>query len=61
MIPEEGISFDEEMARIEVAYLDAALKRTAGCKADAARLLRIDPQKMKYLCRKYNLKSDHRG
>lgn len=60
LIPEAGISFDEEMARIEVAYLEAALKRTAGCKADAARLLHIDPQKMKYLCRKYNLKSDHR-
>ena len=28
LIPEEGISFDEEMARIEVAYLQAALRRT---------------------------------
>jgi len=58
LIPEDGISFDEEMARIEVAYLEAALRRTLGRKAEAARLLRMDPQKMKYLCRKYNLKAD---
>jgi len=56
LIPEEGISFDDEMARIEVAYLQAALRRTGGKKAAAAALLRIDGQKMKYLCRKYGLK-----
>jgi DNA-binding NtrC family response regulator len=55
LIPEEGVSFDEEMARIEVAYLQAALKRTGGRKAAAANLLRMPPQKMKYLCRKYGL------
>jgi len=57
LIPEEGISFDEEMARIEVAYLQAALRRTDGKKSAAAALLRIDAQKMKYLCRKYGLQS----
>ncbi len=61
LIPEGGISFNEEMARIEVAYLDAALRRAGGRKAEAARLLRIDPQKMKYLCRKYNLRSETRA
>lgn len=55
LIPEEGLSFDEEMARIEVAYLQAALRRTGGKKAAAAALLRINGQKMKYLCRKYGL------
>jgi DNA-binding NtrC family response regulator len=55
LIPEDGIAFDEEIARIEIAYLQAALRRTEGRKAAAARLLRIDPQKMKYLCRKYGL------
>jgi DNA-binding NtrC family response regulator len=55
LIPEEGISFDEEMARIEVAYLQAALRRTGGKKSAAAALLRIDGQRMKYLCRKYGL------
>ena len=55
LIPEEGISFDEEIARIEVAYLQAALRRTGGRKTAAAILLRMDRQKMKYLCRKYRL------
>jgi DNA-binding NtrC family response regulator len=57
LIPEEGISFDEEMARIEVAYLQAALRRTGGKKTAAADLLRMDRQKMKYLCRKYGLQN----
>jgi DNA-binding NtrC family response regulator len=55
LIPEEGIAFDEEMARIEVAYLQAALRRTGGKKTAAAALLRMNGQKMKYLCRKYGL------
>jgi DNA-binding NtrC family response regulator len=56
LIPDEGISFDDEMARIEVAYLQAALRRTDGKKAAAAALLRLDGQRMKYLCRKYKFK-----
>ena len=55
LIPEDGLSFDEEIARIEVAYLQAALRRTGGRKTAAAILLRMDRQKMKYLCRKYGL------
>lgn len=55
LIPEEGVSFDEEIARIEMAYLEAALRRTEGSKIGAARLLRIDKQKMHYLCRKYGI------
>jgi DNA-binding NtrC family response regulator len=54
LIPEEGIEFDEEMRRIEIAYLQAAISR-AGRKSAAAALLHIPPQKMKYLCRKYGL------
>lgn len=56
LIPAEGISFDEEIARIEVAYLEAALRRTSGKKVAAAKLLHIKQQKMKYLCRKYKLR-----
>ena len=52
LIPEEGVDFDAEMERIERAYLMAALRRTGGRKSAAAALLRIDPQRMKYLCRK---------
>lgn len=55
LIPEEGIDFDEELKRIEIAYLQAALRRTSGRKVDAAALLRIDSRKMGYLCRKYRL------
>jgi len=52
LIPEDGVDFDTEMERIQVAYVNAALRRTEGRKAAAARLLRMDPQRMKYLCRK---------
>ncbi len=52
LIPEEGVDFDAEMERIEIAYLNAALRRTGGKKSAAAALLRVDPQRMKYLCRK---------
>jgi len=55
LIPEEGIEFDEEMERIEAAYVMAALRRTGGQKTAAAALLRINPQKMKYLCRKHGI------
>jgi transcriptional regulator with PAS, ATPase and Fis domain len=56
LIPEDGLSFDDEIARIEVAYLQAALRRTEGRKSAAAALLRVDQQRMKYLCRKYGLR-----
>lgn len=55
LIPEDGVDFDAEMERIQVAYLKAALRRTDGKKSAAASLLRIDPQRMKYLCRKLSL------
>ena len=58
LIPEQGVSFDEEIARIEIAYLQAALQRTGGKKVAAAALLGIPAQKIKYLCRKYGLNSD---
>jgi DNA-binding NtrC family response regulator len=57
LIPEKGIDFDKEMARIEAAYLQAALSRAGGKKVAAAHLLRINPQKMKYLCRKYRIET----
>jgi two-component system response regulator PilR (NtrC family) len=57
LIPEKGIDFDKEMARIEAAYLQAALRRSGGKKVVAAHLLRINPQKMKYLCRKYRIET----
>jgi DNA-binding NtrC family response regulator len=55
LIPEGGVDFDSEMEKIEVAYLNAALRRTGGKKTAAAALLQIDPQRMKYLCRKHRI------
>lgn len=55
LIPEAGVCFDEEIAKIEVAYLTAALRRSEGSKIAAARLLRVDKQRMHYLCRKYRI------
>ena len=55
LIPEDGVNFDDEIARIEAAYLTAALRRSEGSKIGAARLLHIDKQKMQYLCRKYKI------
>ncbi|MBV8893474.1 MAG: sigma-54-dependent Fis family transcriptional regulator [Acidobacteria bacterium] len=57
LIPDDGVRFDEEIARIEAAYLTAALRRSQGSKVGAARLLHIDKQKMHYLCRKYKIGS----
>ena len=58
LIPEGGVNFDEEIAKIEVAYLTAALRRSGGSKIGAARLLQVDKQKMHYLCRKYRIGKD---
>jgi transcriptional regulator with PAS, ATPase and Fis domain len=55
LIPEGGVDFDAEMENIQIAYLSAALRRSDGKKSAAAALLRIDPQRMKYLCRKLKL------
>lgn len=55
LLPETGADFDVEIQRLEVALLSAALRRTQGSKAGAARLLQLDGQRIKYLCRKYSL------
>ena len=55
LVPEAGTDFDEEVRRLEIALLTTALRRTGGHKSAAARLLKIDSQRMKYLCRKYGI------
>jgi DNA-binding NtrC family response regulator len=55
LVPEGGVRFDDEIRQLEVALLEAALRRSNGSKAAAARLLHLDAQRMKYLCRKYSL------
>ena len=59
LIPADGIDFDKEMERIEAAYLRAALQRAGGKKVAAAALLRVNEQRMKYLCRKYKIEKEN--
>jgi DNA-binding NtrC family response regulator len=58
LVPESGVNFVQEIAKIEVAYLTAALRRSGGSKIGAARLLQVDKQKLHYLCRKYRIGRD---
>lgn len=55
LLPDSGTDFDEAIQQMEIALLSAALRRTQGNKAAAARLLHLDGQRIKYLCRKYDL------
>jgi DNA-binding NtrC family response regulator len=55
LVPPEGCVFDDEIRQLEIALLTTALHRSNGSKAAAARLLRLDLQRIKYLCRKYSL------
>jgi DNA-binding NtrC family response regulator len=55
LLPEGGTDFDGQIRELEVALLETALRRGNGSKTVAARLLNVDVQKMKYLCRKYSL------
>jgi DNA-binding NtrC family response regulator len=55
LLPPGGVRFDDEIRELEVALLEAALRRSDGSKTAAARLLHLDSQRMKYLCRKYSL------
>jgi DNA-binding NtrC family response regulator len=55
LLPPGGVRFDDEIRELEVTLLEAALRRSDGSKTAAARLLHLDLQRMKYLCRKYSL------
>ena len=55
LLPEGGTDLDEQLRQLEVALLTTALRRSQGGKTAAARLLNVDVQRMKYLCRKYSL------
>ncbi|HEY1578493.1 MAG TPA: sigma-54 dependent transcriptional regulator [Terracidiphilus sp.] len=55
LIPDGGTDFDGQIRQLEMALLTTALRRAKGSKTAAARLLNVDVQRMKYLCRKYSL------
>ncbi len=54
-IPAQGIKLEEELATFERRWLETALAHAEGVKAKAAQLLGLNKDKMKYLCRKYDL------
>jgi DNA-binding NtrC family response regulator len=54
-VPPEGLRLEEEVASYERRWLETALAQAKGGKAEAARLLGLNKDRMKYLCRKYNL------
>ncbi|MGA9585484.1 MAG: sigma-54 dependent transcriptional regulator, partial [Terracidiphilus sp.] len=55
LLPDGGTDFDGQVRQLEIALLTTALRRGEGSKTAAARLLNVDVQKMKYLCRKYSI------
>jgi len=54
-LPESGLNLDREVARYEYELVRAALTRASGVKIKAAELLAVNKDRMKYLCKKYNL------
>src|ERR1700723_3472759 len=54
-LPTGGINLDKEMQSFERRWLQEALEQAKQVKAEAARLLGVDRNRLNYLCRKYNL------
>jgi len=54
-IPSGGIRLAEEVASYERQWLESALSESQGVKTQAALLLGLNKEQMKYLCRKYRL------
>ena len=53
--PEAGLNLDREVARYEYDLVRAALSQAGSVKIKAAELLGLNKDRMKYLCKKYNL------
>jgi DNA-binding NtrC family response regulator len=54
-LPPSGIDLEKEIAAVEKQWIELALSQADGVKAHAARLLGLNTEKMRYLCRKYSL------
>lgn len=54
-MPADGIDLDKEMEAHERKWVETALDQGKHVKAEAARLLGVDKNRMNYLCRKYRL------
>jgi len=55
VLPDSGIKLDRKVAEFERTLLVSALEKAGGSKKEAAGLLGLNKDQMKYLCRKYNL------
>jgi DNA-binding NtrC family response regulator len=54
-LPASGIHLADEVHAFEKRWVEAALAKAGGVKVEAARLLGLNKDKMKYLCRKHGL------
>jgi len=54
-LPPGGINLDREMEAVERRWVEEALQQAKNGKAEAARLLGVDRNRLNYLCRKYHL------
>jgi two-component system response regulator PilR (NtrC family) len=55
-LPEDGISLNEEMAKIEKAYIKKALEKAKGSKSRAAELLSVSLDSLRYRLEKLDLR-----
>jgi DNA-binding NtrC family response regulator len=54
-LPPSGINLENEVSSFEKQWIELAIAEADGVKAHAARLLGLNKEKMKYLCRKYSI------
>jgi DNA-binding NtrC family response regulator len=54
-LPPSGFDLETEVEAYEKKWVEAAIAQSGGVKIQAARLLGVNKDKMKYLCRKHNL------
>ena len=54
-IPSGGIDLDKEIEAVEKRWVQEALQQAKQVKADAARLLGVDRNRLNYLCRKHSI------
>jgi two-component system, NtrC family, response regulator AtoC len=54
-LPPQGIRLEEQVTAYERRWIEAGLAHAQGVKMQAARLLGLNKDRMKYLCRKHHL------
>jgi len=55
IVTDAGVSLEQEVASYEYELVQAALEQAGGVKTKAAELLRLNKDRMKYLCKKYKI------